>query len=947
MAAEPTYSYTLADNDLLSAINNALYPDISKLTPAQQEARDKFDTSVSENLGKALTFDEKLKYVKDSLYKPYSDPAKANHDTVLDAVGAWLKGSSPDLLGSDGKPLSLANYKNAFENATVLGDIKAARNTAAMAAAKATVPSGSNNTTTQSKLQTLADEFSNGSKTNPFNPEAFSTAYSVAQDAATILGGNPTLESLKSKFGGLLDVDKKPLFTDEELYDVVTGKTPPAAFTSKVSNYANKALDTSGADYSGGVGSLARQRMYKTLLTSPGTLTEAYNTHVSKVTPAVSSGGITDNSTNTGVNQNTGASGTSTNTGVNKNTGASGTKVPFTYNGTSVAGKTAAEKKAAAQAQLDAYDPKKGAWNAPVYDAVTKKLSTDTSAPYGSILNSMLSNYPGDFYSAGYKNTLAEKQPETPKLVNAAKTFADNPTAKDLLALANTAGQPYDSKVKTSLSPALSQMYQPSTTNALGQPAKPGAPDTTNTQLPVISPDGTSIINADGTKTPIGSAKVATDAGAGAGKVATDTGTAVDKTPIKTPADTATEATLQKQKEAAKYYTAPTGVQALYMNNIQNQWKSPQDRDNWIQANYKTDSYAKAMVDAGVYTPSSSTAAYVPQVVAPTAQTIEAQRTAEIQKSWDGIAGRNNWIANNALTDPYAKELIAQGVYTPTAAQKTATQTAYTNRGATAAEANRVAEIQKSWTSPTSANEWFAANPNDAYTKQNIASGAYKPNAGITANTGNFTSTDNMNTTATGTNGQAGITSVLPSVSEAQRVAEIEKNWGSVADKAAWFAKNATTDPYAIREIAAGRVVPTNTDKTVSNVYGADPNQMTLTQGTDVVNQNLVPTNTDKTVSNVYGADPNQMTLTQGTDVVNQNLVPTNTGIVTPDVTKFATTDNLNTTSGVGVNTLLGGNTQTQQTKPAAPVTTPWWAPYYSSQQEAMDVGGYDASAFQ
>jgi hypothetical protein len=710
MAAEPTISYTQADTDLLSAIDNALYPDISKLTPAQETARDKFNTNVSNNLGKALTFDEKLKYVKDSLYAPYLKPDNANHDTVLDAVGTWLKGSSPDLLGSDGKPLSLANYKNAFENATVLKDIKAARNTAAMAAAKATVSSGSNNTTTQSTLQTLADEFSNGSKTNPFNPEAFSTAYSVAQDAATILGSSPTLESLKSKFGGLLDVDKKPLFTDEELNDVVTGKTPPAAFTSKVSNYANKALDTSGADYSGGVGSLARQKMYKTLLTSPGTLTEAYNTHVSKVTPAVSSGGITDNSTNTGVNQNT---------------GASGTKVPFTYNGTSVAGKTAAEKKAAAQAQLDAYDPKKGAWNAPVYDAATKKLSTDTSAPYGSILNSMLSNYPGDFYSAGYKNTLADKQPEAPKLVNAEKTFADNPTAKDLLALANTAGQPYDSKVKTSLSPALSQMYQPSTTNALGQPAKPGAPDTTNTQLPVISPDGTSIINADGTKTPIGSAKVATDAGAG--KVATDTGTAVDKTPIKTPADKATEATLQKQKEAAKYYTAPTGVQALYMNNIQNQWKSPQDRDNWIQANYKTDPYAKAMVDAGVYTPSSSSAAYVPQVVAPTAQTIEAQRTAEIQKSWNGIAGRDNWIANNALTDPYAKELIAQGVYTPTAAQQTATQTAYTNRDATAAEANRVAEI--------------------------------------------------------------------------------EKNWGSVADKAAWFAKNATTDPYAMREIAAGRVV--------------------------------------------------------------------------------------------------------------------------------------------
>jgi hypothetical protein len=103
----------------------------------------------------------------------------------------------------------------------------------------------------------------------------------------------------------------------------------------------------------------------------------------------------------------------------------------------------------------------------------------------------MLSGYKNP-YAAGYTNQLT--MPETPDLTNIKKSFENNPTSKDLLKLANTAGQPYDPNAQTSLSPALSKIYQPSITNSAGKATKPGAPDTTNTTLPVVPKAGEPIV---------------------------------------------------------------------------------------------------------------------------------------------------------------------------------------------------------------------------------------------------------------------------------------------------------------------------------------------------------------------------------------------------------------------------------------------------------------------
>jgi hypothetical protein len=139
---------------------------------------------------------------------------------------------------------------------------------------------------------------------------------------------------------------------------------------------------------------------------------------------------------------------------------------------------------------VDNYDPNKGVYRAPSLDASGNLVANSTS-PYSNILNGMLSGYKNP-YAADYTNQL--KMPETPDLTNIKKSFENNPTSKDLLKLANTAGQPYDPKAITSLSPALSKIYQPSITNSAGQQAKPGAPDTTNTTLPVVPKAGEPIV---------------------------------------------------------------------------------------------------------------------------------------------------------------------------------------------------------------------------------------------------------------------------------------------------------------------------------------------------------------------------------------------------------------------------------------------------------------------
>jgi hypothetical protein len=273
--------------------------------------------------------------------------------------------------------------------------------------------------------------------------------------------------ALKDTYGNLKKADGTPEFTPAYLESVAAGTIPQDTFDTRINNIAVKAatadLKAQGISLAdvGGAEGLASSGKLAEYLNDSTKLASAYTS-----TP-------TAGSTVTG--------GAGNDTVPNEGITALG---PYTGSISEV--NTPAKMKQV----VDNYDPNKGVYRAPSLDA-SGKLDANSTSPYSNILNGMLSGYKNP-YAAGYTNQLT--MPETPDLTNIKKSFENNPTSKDLLKLANTAGQPYDPKAQTSLSPALSKIYQPSITNSAGKATKPGAPDTTNTTLPVVPKAGEPIV---------------------------------------------------------------------------------------------------------------------------------------------------------------------------------------------------------------------------------------------------------------------------------------------------------------------------------------------------------------------------------------------------------------------------------------------------------------------
>jgi len=273
--------------------------------------------------------------------------------------------------------------------------------------------------------------------------------------------------ALKDTYGNLKKADGTPEFTPAYLDSVAAGTIPQDTFDTRINNIAVKAatadLKAQGISLAdvGGAEGLASSGKLAEYLNDSTKLASAYTS-----TP-------TAGSTVTG--------GAGNDTVPNEGITALGP-----YSGSISEVNTPAKMKQV----VDNYDPNKGVYRAPSLDASGKLVANSTS-PYSNILNGMLSGYKNP-YAADYTNQL--KMPETPDLTNIKKSFENNPTSKDLLKLANTAGQPYDPNAQTSLSPALSKIYQPSITNSAGKATKPGAPDTTNTTLPVVPKAGEPIV---------------------------------------------------------------------------------------------------------------------------------------------------------------------------------------------------------------------------------------------------------------------------------------------------------------------------------------------------------------------------------------------------------------------------------------------------------------------
>ena len=276
-------------------------------------------------------------------------------------------------------------------------------------------------------------------------------------------------DELTKKYGSLKDADGKTIFTPTYIKALAEGIEPPASLDKAVTDWATakmkEATNYDWKSFSGGIGSVAAQNLLRSFVKDPSQVDTAltFKSSGADVTPSTVTGGEgTDTVPNEGIT------------------------ALEPYSG-SISEVNTPEKM---KQVVDNYDPNKGVYRAPSLDASGKLVATSTS-PYSNILNGMLSGYKNP-YAADYTNQL--KMPETPDLTNIKKSFENNPTSKDLLKLANTAGQPYDPKAITSLSPALSKIYQPSITNSAGKATKPGAPDTTNTTLPVVPKAGEPIV---------------------------------------------------------------------------------------------------------------------------------------------------------------------------------------------------------------------------------------------------------------------------------------------------------------------------------------------------------------------------------------------------------------------------------------------------------------------
>jgi len=277
---------------------------------------------------------------------------------------------------------------------------------------------------------------------------------------------------IKKDFGGLKKSNGDPVISDVLIDQVASGKQDFSTLNDIVSQAVTSAVGKELGSAASQISDITKTDAYQNLLSNPSALTSSYNSKVAGLTQDATTGAWAPKTVNTDTSPKPGI----TSLGP--------------YSGSISDVDTPAKMKQV----VDTYDPNKGVYRAPSLDASGNLVSNATS-PYSNILNGMLSGYKNP-YAAGYTNQL--KMPETPNLTNIKKPFESNPTSADLLKLANSAGQPYDPNAKTSLSPALSKMYQPSVINSAGQPAKPGTPDTTNTTLPVVPKAGEPIVTDTG-----------------------------------------------------------------------------------------------------------------------------------------------------------------------------------------------------------------------------------------------------------------------------------------------------------------------------------------------------------------------------------------------------------------------------------------------------------------
>jgi hypothetical protein len=499
----------------------------------------------------APTYNAKADYMQ-RMYNAAKSVKGVDATSLLNAAGTWAQSYNPDLINPDTKkPYGLVDFKNAVTqgadtqgslgdaspNATtqkVLAQIQKARTLQGE-----TIAASLGNDLTGAQTTASAKTIMAGTAAEPFNPDAIHTQYiNAAGDYA--VKPDDTAATLEAKYGGLKNSSGKPLFTTANFKDIIAGGSDTKlAFNDKIKSYVDTAITTTNGDLAKTKGSLAYRTAANALLNDPSKLADSYNSNVSKLTKDATTGDWSKTTTTpSGVSTGNGI------TGLLPKGSFKDANGNFAYTGGEIEPDKMTEF-------TQSYNPNKGVYRAPTMDASGKLVSNPTS-PYSNILNGMLSNYK-DPFASGYTSSLDSMQPAamtstqlaslskpfTTKLVNPAnptamtstqlaslsKPFTTNTTASDLVKLANSAGKEYDStnKAGSTLSPALSQLYQTQTLPDGTVKAKPGVPDPTKMTVPganFLDLNGDllygNIAGGDLTNTPMGGdAKTATESASG------------------------------------------------------------------------------------------------------------------------------------------------------------------------------------------------------------------------------------------------------------------------------------------------------------------------------------------------------------------------------------------------------------------------------------------------
>ena len=532
---------------------------------------------------------------------------------------------------------------------------------------------------------------------------------------------------LTKEFGGLKNSKGKSLINTDLIDAVASGDADFNDLGNQITNAvqaaANKTLGSSASQFS----DITDSPTYKNLLSDPSKLADAYNANVSKLKQNATTG-LWEVGTS-------GASGSDS-------TGASGTKEDYKYTGginqlLNAEGTVDPTKMAN---MVGSYDTQKGAWRMPTIDPTTGKFGSNTS-PYGQVLTNSLNNYltKGDYYSPDYVNSLASKQPAAMSSEGIAAlkgTFTDPLTSRDVLNLNRSIGTNYDvanavgdATFGSTLSPTLLKAYQPSTTTnkttgKTSTEAKPGVPDPTTTTVPgAITSGGAPAL----TSTTLGVLNPVTITS----KADADKLHKIEQDKIAAEAKRIADERIKKELED-KLTREKDAAEKLKLQEELNTLKAAE---------------AKRIADA----------AEAKRI----ADAAEAKRIAD-----EKAAAEKTLLSTYAFNRYITPETRAALATNPdfyksalSAAPDLVNRIEYSNlvdaRAGNTGATTTAASIQNASNVANQYNPIPALGTAPAQASANA-------NNGIATNTGGFTSTSNMNTNATGPNGAAGITSVLP-----------------------------------------------------------------------------------------------------------------------------------------------------------------------------------------